>query len=168
MQAAADLAFRKGGALRDQIRSPCRPCCIGNMPNAQRTPMSTSLPRWRSGRCWCVNHAMVRGGLHLGDRAFSALHAQECPAERGACGLPRAALRRPPRAAAHFGQPAAAWPREALLVERQGCRFGQTAAAQRDGARLAGHGERNALLAIESQALPARSRPVAALREALD
>ncbi len=83
MQAAADqLHFEKAAALRDQIRSLQTVLHRQFVESAKEADVDIVAAVAERGML-VVNHAMVRGGRHLGDRAHFPQNAQECPAADG-------------------------------------------------------------------------------------
>jgi excinuclease ABC subunit C len=83
MQAAADkLHYEKAAALRDQIRSLQRVLHKQFVESAKDEDADIVVAVTEQGTL-VINHAMVRGGRHLGDKAHFPQNAQECAASDG-------------------------------------------------------------------------------------
>ena len=153
MQAAADLLhFEKAAALRDQIRSLQNVLHRQYAESAKDADVDIIAAVAERGML-VINHAMVRGGRHLGDKAHFPLHAQECPAEDGLLAFLEqhyADHPAPPRILVNLQPPS---DREALLVDRQGHPVSVLQPRNEMERAWLAIAERNALLAIESQAL---------------
>ena len=81
MQAEADqLRFEKAAALRDQIRSLQNVLHRQYVESARDEDVDIVAAVAERGML-VINHAMVRGGRHLGDKAHFPQNAQECPPE---------------------------------------------------------------------------------------
>jgi excinuclease ABC subunit C len=81
MQAEADrLHFEKAAALRDQIRSLQRVLHRQFVESAREEDVDI-VAAVSEGGLLVINHAMVRGGRHLGDKAHFPQNAQECAPE---------------------------------------------------------------------------------------
>jgi uracil-DNA glycosylase len=151
MQAAADLLhFEKAAALRDQIRSLQNVLHRQYAESAKDEDVDIIAAVAERGML-VINHAMVRGGRHLGDKAHFPLNAQECPAEDGLLAFLEqhyADHPAPPRILVNLQPP----DREALLVDRQGHAVSVLQPRNEMERAWLAIAERNALLAIESQA----------------
>jgi len=78
MQAAAEaLQFEKAADLRDQVRALQKVLHKQFAESAGDTNADIVVARTEQG-VLCVNHAMVRGGRHLGDKAHFPQNAQGC------------------------------------------------------------------------------------------
>ena len=81
MQAEADrLQYEKAAALRDQIRSLQNVLHQQYVESARDEDVDIVAAVAERGML-VINHAMVRGGRHLGDKAHFPLNAQECAPE---------------------------------------------------------------------------------------
>ncbi len=81
MQAEADqLRFEKAAVLRDQIRSLQNVLHKQFVESARDEDVDIVAAVAERGML-VINHAMVRGGRHLGDKAHFPQNAQECAAE---------------------------------------------------------------------------------------
>lgn len=81
MQAEADrLQFEKAAALRDQIRSLQNVLHRQYVESAREDDVDIVAAVAERGLL-VINHAMVRGGRHLGDKAHFPQNAQECAPE---------------------------------------------------------------------------------------
>jgi excinuclease ABC subunit C len=80
MAHAERLEFEQAAELRNQITARCRACCTSRRStktaSARPTDVDILAVRCRAGRA-CVNLAMVRGGRHLGDRAYFPVHVED-------------------------------------------------------------------------------------------
>lgn len=81
MQAEADrLHFEKAAALRDQIRSLQKVLHRQYVESAREEDVDIVAAVAERGLL-VINHAMVRGGRHLGDKAHFPQNAQDCAPE---------------------------------------------------------------------------------------
>ncbi len=81
MQAEAErLHFEKAAALRDQIRSLQKVLHRQYVESAKEEDVDIVAAVAERGLL-AINHAMVRGGRHLGDKAHFPQNAQDCSAE---------------------------------------------------------------------------------------
>jgi excinuclease ABC subunit C len=81
MQAEADqLHFEKAAALRDQIRSLQKVLHRQYVESAREEDVDIVAAIAERGLL-VINHAMVRGGRHLGDKAHFPQNAQDCAPE---------------------------------------------------------------------------------------
>ncbi|PWB39572.1 MAG: excinuclease ABC subunit C [Rhodocyclales bacterium] len=81
MQAEADrLHFEKAAALRDQIRSLQKVLHRQYVESAREEDVDIVAAVAERGML-VINHAMVRGGRHLGDKAHFPQNAQDCAPE---------------------------------------------------------------------------------------
>ena len=83
MAHAEALEFEQAAELRNQIGALSQ---VLHQQSVETTPVATrTSTSWRckvQGGTACVNLAMVRGGRHLGDRAYFPTHVED--ADRGA------------------------------------------------------------------------------------
>jgi excinuclease ABC subunit C len=159
--AASGLRFEEAAALRDQIRALQAVLHRQYVSSTREADVDIIAAMVERGSL-CINLAMVRGGLHLGDRAFFPQAAAEAETAEGLAAF----------VAQHYlDQPAPArlilseFPVEDL-PERSKCR----SAEERDGARLDrdGFGQCAPGAAGALADEDAQQRPAAALQEALD
>jgi excinuclease ABC subunit C len=80
--AAADLRFEEAAALRDQVRALQAVLHRQYVSSTRDTDVDIIAAVVEQGEL-CVNLAMVRGGLHLGDRAHFPQSAAGADAEEG-------------------------------------------------------------------------------------
>jgi excinuclease ABC subunit C len=80
--AATALAFEDAASLRDQIRALQAVLHRQYVSSSKETDVDIIVALVERGSL-CVNLAMVRGGLHLGDRAYFPLAAPEAEAAEG-------------------------------------------------------------------------------------
>ncbi|MFA7270094.1 MAG: excinuclease ABC subunit UvrC [Sterolibacterium sp.] len=153
MQSEADrLQFEKAAALRDQIRSLQNVLHKQYVESAREEDVDIVAAVAERGLL-VINHAMVRGGRHLGDKAHFPQNAQECaPADALLAFLEQhyAGHPVPPRILLNLETPAD-W--EATFVEAADHAVSlQRPRNEMERAWLA-VAERNARLAIEAQAM---------------
>jgi excinuclease ABC subunit C len=163
MQAAAEaLRFEEAAALRDQIRSlqaVLHRQYVSSTGEEDADILAIVVARGEP----CVNLAMVRGGLHLGDRAFfPARSAEEGiePAEALAAFMSQHYLDHPPPKRIIVGVP---------LVDDPGVKSAVAAPRNEMERAWLAMAEKNALLAVESrrQFRQRAGGRLAALQEAL-
>ncbi|MDT3735674.1 MAG: excinuclease ABC subunit UvrC [Denitratisoma sp.] len=152
MQVEADrLQFEKAAALRDQIRSLQNVLHRQYAESAREEDVDIVAAVAERGML-VINHAMVRGGRHLGDKAHFPLNAQECSPEEGLLAFLEqhyADHPAPPRILLNLEAPE---DREAMFAEAAGHAVSlQRPRNEMERAWLA-VAERNARLAIEAQA----------------
>ncbi|MBP9173486.1 MAG: excinuclease ABC subunit UvrC [Rhizobiales bacterium] len=153
MQSEADtLQFEKAAALRDQIRSLQNVLHKQYVESAREEDVDIVTAVAERGLL-VINHAMVRGGRHLGDKAHFPQNAQECAPEDALLAFLEqhyAGHPVPPRILLNLETPAD-W--EATFVEAAGHAVSlQRPRNEMERAWLA-VAERNARLAIEAQVM---------------
>ncbi len=149
MQAEAGrLHFEKAAALRDQVRSLQKVLHRQYAESAREEDVDIVAAVAERGLL-VINHAMVRGGRHLGDKAHFPLNAQDCAPEEALAaflGQHYADHPAPPRVLVGLEVPEGSLPAPGQAVALQRPR------SEKERAWLA-MAERNARLAIEAQAM---------------
>lgn len=153
MQAEADLLhFEKAAALRDQIRSLQKVLHRQYVESAREEDVDIVAAIAEHGLL-VINHAMVRGGRHLGDKAHFPQNAQDCAPEEALTAFLEqhyADHPAPPRVLLNLD---VADDSEAILAGMTGHAFAlQRPRLEMERAWLA-MAERNARLAIGAQAM---------------
>jgi excinuclease ABC subunit C len=153
MQAEADrLHFEKAAALRDQIRSLQKVLHRQYVESAREEDVDIVAAVAERGML-VINHAMVRGGRHLGDKAHFPQNAHDCAPEEALTAFLEqhyADHPAPPRVLTNFD---VAEDSETILAGLTGHAVAlQRPRLEMERAWLA-MAERNARLAIEAQAM---------------
>ena len=149
--AASQLHFEKAAVLRDQIRSLQKVLHRQFVESAKEEDVDVVAAVAEQGTL-VINHAIVRGGRHLGDKAHFPLNAQECTPTDGLVAFleqhysehpapPRIVLNQEVPADCQAGLEAVAERRVVLAVPRSEMERAWVAMA-----------ERNARLALQTQA----------------
>src|SRR5690625_7956770 len=74
--AANEFAYERAAVYRDQMRALA--AVLHQQTMEAQTPIDADiLAVEQQGNQFCVNLAMVRGGRHLGDRAFFPRHTED-------------------------------------------------------------------------------------------